>query len=157
MLKFLIPVDGSEPSEQAVKELLRYLSWIEPEVEIHLLNVQPAVPYGRRVSSMVGHSRLKAYQQEDGLAALKPARTLLDKAGVPYKYSIGAGDAADAIIRYANEQRCDQILMATQGMGSLAGLVMGSVATKVVHLSPVPVLLMRKQGAVSRSKAKTSG
>jgi nucleotide-binding universal stress UspA family protein len=156
MLKFLIPVDGSEPSEQAVKELLRYLSWIEPEVEIHLLNVQPSVPYGRRVSAVVGHSRLKAYQQEDGLAALKPARTLLDKAGVRYKFSVGTGDAAEAIIRYANEQSCDQILMATQGMGSLAGLVMGSVATKVVHLSPVPVLLTRKRGAASRSKARTS-
>jgi nucleotide-binding universal stress UspA family protein len=155
MLKFLVPVDGSEPSEQAVKELLRYLSWIGPEVELHLLNVQPHLPYGKRVSSVVGHNRIAQYQQEEGLAALKAARAVLDKAGLGYKYNVRLGEAADVIIQYAKENGCDQILMGTQGMGSLSGLVMGSVATKVVHLSPVPVLLMRKRGPAARAKART--
>lgn len=154
MLKFLVPVDGSEPSEQAVKELLRYLSWIGPEVELHLLNVQPPLPYGRRVSSAVGHNRIVQYQQEEGLAALKSARAVLDKAGLGYEYSVTVGDPADAIIEYAKAKGCDQILMGTKGMGALSGVVMGSVATKVVHLSPVPVLLMRKRSAAARGKAK---
>ena len=155
MLKFLVPVDGSEPSEQAVKQLLRYLGWIEPEVELHLLNVQPPLPYGRRVSSVVGHNRIAQYQQEEGLAALKSARAVLDKAGLGYKYSVSVGEPADAIVEYAKGKGCDQILMSTQGMGSLSGLVMGSVATKVVHLSPVPVLLIRKRGPGARGKART--
>jgi len=33
--------------------------------------------------------------------------------------------------------------MGTRGMGSMSNLVLGSVANKVIHLSPVPVLLLR--------------
>lgn len=33
--------------------------------------------------------------------------------------------------------------MGTQGLGAMAGLLMGSVATKVLHLLDVPVLLVK--------------
>ena len=33
--------------------------------------------------------------------------------------------------------------MGTRGMGAVAGLVMGSVAQKVVHLAAVPVTLVK--------------
>ena len=145
MLKFLIPVDGSEPNEDAVKQLRKYLSWIKDDVEIHLLNVQPQIPYGKRVSSVIGRNRIERYQQEDGLIALKPARKLLDQARVPYHCSIGVGEPAHVIVDYAKKKGCDQILMGTRGMGSLSGLVLGSVATKVIELSPVPVVLMKKR------------
>ena len=150
MLKFLIPVDGSEPAAETVKQFRNYLSWIGPEVEIHLLNVQQRIPYGKRVSSVIGRGRIARYQQEDGSAALKPARALLDKAGIPYQHHIVVGDAAETIIQYAKEKGCDQILMGTKGMGSLAGVVMGSVATKVIQLSPVPVLVMKKRRPAAR-------
>ena len=150
MLKFLIPVDGSEPAAETVKQFRKYLSWIGPEVEIHLLNVQHRMPYGKRVSSVVGHDRIARYQQEDGLAALKPARALLDKAKIPYQHHIVVGEPAETIVQYAREKGCDQILMGTKGMGSLSGVVMGSVATKVIQLSPVPVLIMKKRGPPAR-------
>lgn len=150
MLKFLIPVDGSEPCAQAVKQLARYLRWIKEEFEIHLLNVQQSIPYGRRVSSVVGRARIAHYQQENGLAALKPARKLLDDAKVRYRYRIGVGEPAEVITQYATKEGCDQIIMGTRGMGSVSSLVLGSVATKVIQLSPVPVLLMKKRSPAAR-------
>ena len=152
MLNFLIPVDGSEPSEDAVKHLLTYLGWIKGGVTVHLLNVQPRLPYGKRVSSVVGHDRIAHYQQEDGEAALKAARKVLDKAGVTHHWSISVGEPAEAIVQYASENGCDQILMGTRGMGSLSGLVMGSVATRVIELSPVPVLLVKKRGSAAKKR-----
>ena len=50
---------------------------------------------------------------------------------------------AEVICRYAKEKGCDQIFMGTRGLGSVSSLVLGSVATKVIHLSPVPVLLVK--------------
>src|SRR4051812_28539560 len=82
MLKFLVPIDGSTPDEKAVKELIRYLGWMNDDVDIHLLNVQPSIPYGNRVTSVIGRERIARFQQEDGLAALKPARKVLDLAKV---------------------------------------------------------------------------
>ena len=150
MVKLLIPVDGSEPCTHALKQLATYLGWIKEEVEIHLLNVQQPMPYGRRVSSIVGRARIAAYQQEHGLAALKPARKLLDNLKVRYRHSVYVGDPAEVITHYAREKGCDQIVMGTRGMGSVSSVVLGSVATKVVQLSPVPVLLAKKRTPAAR-------
>jgi nucleotide-binding universal stress UspA family protein len=152
MLNFVVPVDGSEPSAEAIKQLLKYLGWMKDDVDIHLLNVQPRIPYGKRVTSVVGRDRIARYQQEDGETALKPAKKALDKAGVAYRCSIGIGEPAEVIVQYAIKNGCDQILMGTRGMGSLSGLVLGSIATKVIELSPVPVVLMKKRGSAAKKR-----
>lgn len=143
MLKLLVPVDGSDSSGRAVDHLIKKLGWFKDGAEIHLLNVQPPVPYGNRVSSVIGHDQLAQYHQEEGQAALKTARQKLDAAKVKFHYHIGVGDAAEVIAQYAKEKRCDQILMGTRGLGSVSNLVLGSVATKVIHLTSVPVLLVK--------------
>jgi nucleotide-binding universal stress UspA family protein len=143
MLKFLVPVDGSEHSDRTVEQLIRLLGWYKERVELHLLNVQHHMPYGGRVSSFVGHDKIAQYLQDEGMAALKGAREKLDAAKLQYHYHIGVGEPADVIGRYAREQGCDQIVMGTRGAGSVSNLVLGSVATKVIHLSPVPVLLLK--------------
>jgi nucleotide-binding universal stress UspA family protein len=143
MLKFLVPVDGSESSIRAVEQLAGRLGWFKDPVEIHLLNVQPPVPYGGRVGSVVGRDKLDQYHQEEGMAALKPATQKLDAARVKYHYHIVVGDAAEEICRYARDKGCDQIYMGTRGLGKVSGLVLGSVATRVIQLSPVPVLLVK--------------
>ncbi|MBI3042834.1 MAG: universal stress protein [Betaproteobacteria bacterium] len=143
MLKFLVPVDGSEPSNRAVDHLIKKLQWFRNGVEIHLLNVQHLIPYGSRVSSVVGHDKIAQYHQEEGMAALKAAMQKLDAAKIKYHFHIGVGDEADIICKYAKDKGCDQIFMGTRGLGSVSGLLLGSVATKVIHLSPVPVLLAK--------------
>lgn len=143
MLKFLVPVDGSESSNRAVDFLAGKIGWFKDGVEIHLLNVQHLIPYGDRVSSVVGHDRIAQFHQEEGMAALKPAMQKLDAARIQYHYHVGVGDEADIVCKYAKEKGCDQIVMGTRGMGSVSNLLLGSVATKVIHLSTVPVLLVR--------------
>jgi len=143
MLKFLVPVDGSESSNRAVDHLVKRLGWFKDGVEIHLLNVQHPVPYGDRVSSVVGHDRIAQFHQEEGMAALKTAMKTLEAARLKYHYHIGVGDEAEIIGKYAKEKGCDQIVMGTRGMGSVSNLLLGSVASKVIHVSPVPVLLVK--------------
>jgi nucleotide-binding universal stress UspA family protein len=143
MLKLLVPVDGSESSSRAVNHLIKKLGWFKDGAEIHLLNVQHPIPYGNRVSSVIGHDKLAQFHQEEGMAALKNAMKKLDAAKLKYHYHIGVGEAAEVICQYAKDKGCDQIFMGTRGLGSVSGLVLGSVATKVIHLSPVPVVLVK--------------
>jgi len=142
-MKILVPVDGSKCSNRAVDHLIKKLGWFKGTVEIHLLNVQHQIPYGQRVTSVVGHDRIAKYHQEEGLAALKSSRRKLDAAKVKYDYHIGVGDEAEVICQYAKEKGIDQIFMGTRGLGQVSTLVLGAVATKVIHLSPVPVLLVK--------------
>lgn len=142
-MKILVPVDGSKCSIRAVDHLIKKLGWFKGGAEIHLLNVQHQIPYGRRVTSVVGHDRITKYHQEEGLAALKTARRRLDAAKVNYQYHIGVGDEAEVICQYARDKGVDQIFMGTRGLGRVSTLMLGSVATKVIHLCPVPVLLVK--------------
>ena len=47
------------------------------------------------------------------------------------------------LAKRAEELGCDEIIMGTRGMGAIGNLVMGSVATKVVHLAGIPVTLVK--------------
>lgn len=142
MFRVLMPVDGSQPSLRAVDHLIKNVGWYK-EIELHLLNVQHPMPYGNRVAAVIGHDKVDEYHREEGMAALKEAMQRLDAAGIKYHYHIGVGDAAETIAEYARERKCDRIYMGTRGMGSVSNVLLGSVATKVIALSPVPVLLVK--------------
>lgn len=141
MLKLLLPVDGSDESNRAVGRFASCLGWYKEPVEIHLLNVQP--PLHGEISRFVDQERIREFHQEEGLKALQGARACLDAAGIPYLFHIGIGQPAEIIVRYAGEKSCGQIVMGTRGLGSLASALLGSVATKVLHLSTLPVLLVK--------------
>jgi nucleotide-binding universal stress UspA family protein len=143
MLKWLVPVDGSESAVRAVSHMIDKIQWFKQPIEIHLLNVQHPMPYGNRVTSVIGHDKVAQYHHEEGLAALQPTRAKLDAAGVKYVFHIGVGDAAETIVEYAKEKGCHQIVMGTRGLGSVSNMIMGSVATKVIHLTDIPVLLVK--------------
>jgi nucleotide-binding universal stress UspA family protein len=50
---------------------------------------------------------------------------------------------AEEIVRYAEEEKVDLIVMGTHGRVKVAHLLMGSVAEKVVRTAPCPVLTVR--------------
>ena len=68
---------------------------------------------------------------------------LLKEAGVPYATEILRGPIASTIAERADALGCDGIVMGTRGMTALKNLVLGSVATKVVHASQLPVTLVK--------------
>ena len=143
MVKLLVAVDGSEPSSRAVDFVLKSRDLYKDPVEIHLINVQPSLPFGSRVSSVVGHDKIAQYHRDEGMAALKGAMHTLDSAGAHYSHHICVGEPAEVLVEYVREHACDQIVMGTRGLGATTSLLLGSVATKVIHLSPVPVLLVK--------------
>jgi len=142
MPKVLVPVDASESSDRGVDYVIKVAQWLRDPIEVHLLTVHHHIPYGRAASSVAG-DQLQQYYQEEGLAALKSARDRLDAAQIPYAFHIGIGEPAEVIARYAREKACDQIIMGTRGLGSVGGLLLGSVATKVLHLASVPVTFVK--------------
>lgn len=142
VLKILLPVDGSECAMRAVRHVVAMRDLMRGPIEVHVLNVQLPVASGA-VKMFISQQQLKDYYRDEGLAALKDARALLDQHGVPYQHHIGVGDLAATIVEYAREKGCGQIVMGTHGRGKLTGAVLGSVAAKVIHLADMPVLLIK--------------
>ncbi|MGE5522922.1 MAG: universal stress protein [Rhodospirillaceae bacterium] len=142
-MKVLIPVDGSECAMRAVEFVIHKMRPSCGErLELKLLTVHPPIPYPRAVA-VIGHERAQEYYEEEGKAALQPARERLDRDGITYQAQMRVGDPGETIARYASEVGADQIVMGTHGRSSVGRLLMGSVATKVVQLAQVPVLLVK--------------
>lgn len=140
MQKILAPVDGSSNSLRAVDHVVRLARECGP-LEIHLLNVQPALPGD--IATFVPKEELSRYHYDQGMQELASARKRLDDAGIPYITHIGVGDIAETIAGYVREKKIDRVVMGTRGMGSIANLLLGSVAAKVISLVEVPVTLVK--------------
>lgn len=141
MHKLLVPFDGSEASVRALAYAERVTASYAGGAELHLLNVQPPLPGD--VGMFVGADTVRKFHQDEGAKVLAPARARLDAAKVPYVSQVRVGDPAETIVKYARDQGCEQICMGTRGLGRVAGMLLGSVTTKVIHLSGVPVLLVK--------------
>ncbi len=141
MRKILLPVDGSRCSDRAVAYVIA-LARQGAALEVHLMNVQVLIEsaYLRR---FVTQEMIDTFHQQGTDAALKPATAMLSVAEVPYHRVAAVGHAAETIARHATEYGCDWIVMGTRGMGSVGSLVLGSVATRVIHLAEVPVTLVK--------------
>ncbi len=141
MLKFLLAVDGSEISNKAVFNFIKLLDWYKEIPEIHLLNVQYSL-HGN-APLLIDKSRINEYHQEEGIKELQTAREIIDKAGLNYHFHITVGDPAEMILRYGTEKECDLIIIGPRKLGAVKGFLLGSVASKVMHLSKIPVLLIK--------------
>lgn len=139
--KILLPVDGSRSSANAARHVAGLAVLIQ-DLEVHLVNVQPLGDdwMTRRTLKAEELDRL---EREWAETALAPARETLAAAGIACREHFTQGEVAQSIARLAGELGCDQIVMGTRGLGSLGDLLMGSVATKVLHLAGLPVTLVK--------------
>jgi nucleotide-binding universal stress UspA family protein len=142
MRKVLVPIDGSENALRALKHALARARESGP-LQLHLLTVHPEpVVYGE-IQVYVSRERMEELQTQHSLDIVQPAIAAAEAAGASYTSEILTGDTAPTIARRAEELGCDEIVMGTRGMGAVGNLVLGSVATKVVHLTKLPVTLVK--------------
>jgi nucleotide-binding universal stress UspA family protein len=139
VIKLLVAVDGSDNSLRAVASAVKLAAHCP--VEIHLVNVQPRLHGG--VSGFINAAQIKQYHHEEGLKELARARELMDQSGLVYQYHLFVGEPSETIARFAKELPCDQIVLGTRGLGAVSNMLLGSVATKVLHLVDVPVVLVK--------------
>ena len=139
--EWLVPIDGSDVALNSIGWIIRHAGEYREPPHIHLINVQATLP--NDIGRFINAETLREFHFEAGMAALSPARDQLAAAGLVPELHVLVGEAASTITGFADSHACTQILIGTRGHSGLAGTLLGSVAMKVVHLSSVPVLLIR--------------
>ena len=142
-MKILLAVDGSKHALDAVQCLIEHADWYRDKPAVELVTVHLPVPKLPRMRLVVSRSQIRRYYEEEGAANLAAAKKMLDRAGIGYRERILVGPIAETLVRHAREARCEMICIGTRGMTALANVLLGSVATKVLHISSVPVLLVK--------------
>ena len=146
-MRIALPFDGSPSAVNAVNYVVGLAAReAGTSLEVHLMNVQEApVP----IAETFGHdaaevaTRLVRASRAAGAELLANPAKLLESAKVRVQSSVLIGDPASCIADYVDKYRCDAAVMGTRGLGAITGLVLGSVAAKVVHLVRIPVTLLK--------------
>ncbi len=141
-MKILFAADGSACSMQAAKHLLQHFDWFKEAPELTVIHVEPAV-LPPHVTRHISKSIVDEWYAEQGNIALNEVTATLDTAGVKYTRKQLVGDVAPTVIKTATEMGADMIVMGSHGRSATAGVLLGSVAAKVLSSTKIPVLIIR--------------
>jgi nucleotide-binding universal stress UspA family protein len=136
--KILVAIDHSEISDRALVAA-RDLALLS-KGEVWVLHLRE-----REIATKTGVV-LTDETADEASAAVEAAVDKLTAAGVKAHGDVGHtifGYAARSIVDDATDRDVDVIVMGSRGRGDLAGLVLGSTAHKVIHLTDRPVLIVR--------------
>ena len=150
MTHVLIATDGSEQSLKAARYLRSLLDPASLDRITVLAVIRPlaAVPF----ASDFGEEEHVAQQAGDpaGYSFQRAAQEAVDRVAMELRdmtpnveTSVRGGAPADQIIRAADELEADLIVVGGRGKGAVEAIVLGSVAYRVLHHAPCPVLVTR--------------
>lgn len=134
--KILVAVDGSEQAQAATRlavDLARHY-----RASLCLLHAFS------HVSDLLGtpqYEHVLTARTRIGESLLDSACRLVGEA-VPVETQLIEGPAAPAILRVAQEDGCDLIVLGSRGRGQLSGLLLGSVSSVVAQRADCPVLIV---------------
>jgi nucleotide-binding universal stress UspA family protein len=139
MHKLLVPVDGSDNAMRALEYTIRLAKEYGPIELVIVYALEPHLIYG----GIHLPDEIKELQRKHGEDMLRPYIETAKRAGVTSASQFLIGDIPKSIVSCAETLGCDGIVMGTRGMGAIGNLVAGSVATKVIHLTKLPVTLVK--------------
>ncbi|MES2960550.1 MAG: universal stress protein [Pseudomonadota bacterium] len=141
--KVLMPTDGSEVSLTAAERALALAKL--SGAPLHVVFVQEPYPYtGIGAASSAGVQDFLAAGQQHAAQAFDRIGALAQDRGVRLSTESVEGDSpAEQIVEAARRSGADAIVMASHGRTGLARVLLGSVASKVLMLSPVAVMIVK--------------
>jgi nucleotide-binding universal stress UspA family protein len=146
--KIMIATDGSECSKQAVDkgiELARLSGGTVYAVYVaSMTHISPLI--GGYFSSINVYPYWKAIHEslkKQGQKALNYVKSLGETKGINVESVLLEGNPSVELIRYAEEEKIDIVVMGTLGNTGLNKLLLGSVASNLVRYSKVPVMVVK--------------
>jgi nucleotide-binding universal stress UspA family protein len=141
----LVGTDGSETAHTALRSAIDLACQVG--AALHIVSVyEPASDQRLRLANVQVPADLEwtVNPRGDVLALLDEAQREAEQAGVkPVETFARQGDAADAILDVAEEQRAELIVVGNKGMTGAKRFLLGSVPNKISHHAPCSVLIVR--------------
>ena len=143
-MKVLVPVDGSPASLRAVKLAINQVKAAVAGASLVIVNVENFATLGlAEGAGIMPAAWIEQEQERTATEKLEEAVSACREAGVACVARSERGAVAATIDRVAREEHVAHIIMGTRGLGGVRGLLLGSVATQLLHLTDVPVTLVK--------------
>jgi len=137
--KILVPVDGSDHARKAIEFAANIAR--QNDAEVHLLHVVEVKEIPEAVERFIksegmNESPVAVYTEMVGRGIIEQAQQTAQDNGIKNVETIKVeGDPAETIIAYAKERDFDMVVIGSRGLGKVKGLLLGSVSSKVCHLT----------------------
>jgi nucleotide-binding universal stress UspA family protein len=139
----LFPTDGSDEADRALEVVLNIAA--AHDATIHVLSV--ADTNARSVAA--SDSGLIDVLAEDCERVVRDAGEQARSRDISVIETAVRGEPYSTITEYAADHGIDLIAMSTRGRGAFGRFILGSVATKVIRTTDVPVLSIRPEAMVA--------
>ncbi|HZP80897.1 MAG TPA: universal stress protein [Chthonomonadaceae bacterium] len=143
--KILVGSDGSEDALKAARTAAEIAVKFDGEIVlVTVFNPAPLLASGALTSGAV-ISTETVYQAAEEAQVAVEARTgkVLAEAGARYTARRELGHPVDKIVRVAEEEQADLIVLGSRGLGGFQRFLLGSVSDGVLHHAHCPVLIVR--------------
>jgi nucleotide-binding universal stress UspA family protein len=127
--------DGSEGSEHALEQAVE-LAQLEGARIVVVFAYEIPAAYGGETGDY------RRAVREIGEQQTEKAVARLEEAGIDYAVELVADRPVAGLVAVAERVGASMIVVGTNGEHPLTGIVLGSVPHKLVHVSPVPVLVV---------------
>ncbi len=142
--KILIATDGSEQVKKAVIHAIELAKLNKAELHaIYVMDMKNDYGPKSYLSTDLSTEGLERFLRQEGDAAIKYIEDLAKKEDMDIKKWILKGHPAEEILKFAEQQSIDMIVMGTLGRSGIEKFLLGSVAEKVTRNSKIPVLTVR--------------
>ncbi|AOX99147.1 universal stress protein [Jeongeupia sp. USM3] len=146
--RILVPVDDSETSAAALREATKVAC--NQKARVKIVHVIDLAQFAWSANEFLDVPQLQEALRRSGQRVLEQQGEVLKSAGVDVESELleaWGGNLARAIVDEADKWRAELIVMGTHGYGGLTHMLLGSVAEGVIHVTQVPVLLVRARAA----------
>jgi nucleotide-binding universal stress UspA family protein len=135
--KILVAIDGSKTAERAFERSIYLASKCDSSLDV--IHVVPCEFGGDSANTFDLVEELKTKAKE----ILEQYKRVAAKNNVTVKTLYELGDPAKIIIKLANSNNYDLIIMGSRGRSAFKELLLGSVVLKVAHHAKCPVMVVR--------------
>lgn len=150
--KILIATDGSDHAKKAITHAIELAELSEAQLHaVYVIslssppeNLEIEVDSNLYDPADISTEGLKKILRREGDVAIKYIEDLAKEKGMDVKKWIVEGLPAEGILKLAQEQSIDLIVMGTLGRSGIEKFLLGSVADRVIRGSRIPVLVVRK-------------
>jgi nucleotide-binding universal stress UspA family protein len=147
----LLTTDGSKAAERAAPYAVRLADTFDATLHVLYVVDTDAISYSlgtEQVDRIVaGQFAEMTEVHERAASAIDRIRDYADEAGLEIAPAIEVGDPHTVIVRFAEENDVDLVVMTSQGRGGVRRMVMGSVTERVTRSLEIPVLVVGAKGA----------
>lgn len=134
----LLPVDGSDHATRAAAYAIKMVALMGTR----LLLLHCHRPFPVKLGEPYFQEAINTITQGAN-ALLEPFRSMLEEKTIGFSDLIVEGPPGEKICEVARIEKCEMIIMGSRGRSDLKGLLLGSVAHRVLQQAPCPVLVVR--------------